>query len=59
MQNYVRGRLLFDEGKFDDALGPFEDAANAMRKSGAALADLHLYLGETLTRLELATTQTA
>jgi len=52
MQNYVRGRLLFDEGKFDDALGPFEDAANAMRKSGAALADLHLYLGETLTRLE-------
>jgi len=52
MQNYVRGRLLFDEGKFDDALGPFEDAANAMRKTGAALADLHLYLGETLTRLE-------
>lgn len=52
MQNYVRGRLLFDEGKFDEALGPFEDAASAARKSGAALADLHLYLGETLTRLD-------
>jgi len=52
MQNYVRGRLFFDEGKFDEAVAPFEDAANATRKSGAALADLHLYLGETLTRLE-------
>jgi tetratricopeptide (TPR) repeat protein len=52
MENYVRGRLLYDTGKFDEALGPFEDAANAARKSGAALADLHLYLGETLTRLE-------
>ncbi len=52
MQNYVRGRLFFDEGKFDEAVAPFEDAANAARKSGAALPDLHLYLGETLTQLE-------
>jgi tetratricopeptide (TPR) repeat protein len=54
MQNFVRGRLLYDEGKFDEALGPFEDAANAARKSGVAINDLHLYLGDTLNRLDRA-----
>jgi tetratricopeptide (TPR) repeat protein len=54
MQNFVRGRLLYDEGKFDEALGPFEDAANASRKSGVAINDLHLYLGDTLNRLDRA-----
>jgi tetratricopeptide (TPR) repeat protein len=55
MQNFVRGRLLYDEGKYDEAVGPFEDAANAARKSGAAVPDLHLYLGDTLTRLDRTT----
>lgn len=52
MQQFVRGRLLYDEGRFDEAVGPFKDAVEAIRSSGAALADLHLYLGETLTRLD-------
>jgi tetratricopeptide (TPR) repeat protein len=52
MGKFVRGRLLYDEGKFDEALPMFEDAVNATRKSGAALPELHLYLGETLTRLD-------
>lgn len=52
MLNFVRGRLMYDEGKFEDALGPFEDAVSAVRKSGGALADLHLYLGDTLSRLD-------
>jgi tetratricopeptide (TPR) repeat protein len=54
LQSFVRGRLLFDDDMFEEALGAFEDAASALRKSGAALADVHLYLGETLTRLERA-----
>lgn len=54
LQNFVRGRLLFDEGRFEEALGPFQDAVAALRTSGAALPDAHLYLGETLTRLERA-----
>jgi tetratricopeptide (TPR) repeat protein len=55
MEKFVRGRLLYDEGKFEEALPLFEDAANATRKSGAALAGLHLYLGETLSRLDRPT----
>jgi len=54
MLNFVRGRLLYDEARFDEALGPFEDAASAIRKSGGALPDLHLYLGDTLSRLDRA-----
>jgi tetratricopeptide (TPR) repeat protein len=52
MEKFVRGRLLYDEAKFEEALPLFEDAVSTTRKSGAALADLHLYLGETLTRLD-------
>jgi arylsulfatase A-like enzyme len=52
MTKFVRGRLLYDAGKFEEALAPFEDAANATRRSGAAIADLHLYLGETLAHLD-------
>ena len=54
VENYVRGRLLYDAGKYDEAVGPFEDAVNAARKSGAELPDLHLYLGETLSHLDRA-----
>jgi tetratricopeptide (TPR) repeat protein len=52
MGKFVQGRLLFDQEKFEEAVGSFEDAVSSIRKSGAALPDLHLYLGETLTRLD-------
>jgi tetratricopeptide (TPR) repeat protein len=51
ISNYVQGRLLFEAARYDDALARFEDAAAALRRSGGALADLHLYLGDTLARL--------
>jgi tetratricopeptide (TPR) repeat protein len=54
MQKFVRGRLLFDEGRFDEALGPLEETVTALQRTGAALPDAHLYLGETLTRLDRA-----
>src|SRR3954464_1427167 len=50
MQNFVRGRLLFDEGKFEEALGPLEDATSAARRWGGALPARHLYLGKPLPR---------
>jgi tetratricopeptide (TPR) repeat protein len=52
MPAFVRGRLLFDDGMFDDALAAFREADAALREQGGALADLHLYLGDSLARLE-------
>ncbi len=52
MPAFVRGRLLFDDGLFDDALAAFREADAALREQGGTLADLHLYLGDSLARLE-------
>jgi tetratricopeptide (TPR) repeat protein len=52
MPQFVRGRLLFDAGMFEEALAAFRDADAARREGGGMLADLHLYLGESLARLD-------
>jgi tetratricopeptide (TPR) repeat protein len=52
MPQFVRGRLLLDEGMADEALASFRQAEAALREQGGTLADLHLYLGDSLTRLE-------
>ena len=52
MPQFVRGRLLFDQGMFEQALAAFREAESALRQRGGTLADLHLYLGESLARLE-------
>jgi tetratricopeptide (TPR) repeat protein len=49
---FVQGRLLFDEGKYDEASAAFRQADAALRERGGTLADLHLYLGESLAHLE-------
>jgi arylsulfatase A-like enzyme len=50
---FVDARLLYDQGRFDDALPLFEEAVEQQRKSGGpAMADLHYYAGETYSRLE-------
>jgi arylsulfatase A-like enzyme/predicted Zn-dependent protease len=50
---YVEGRLLYDEGKYADALPFFLDAAAEQQKSsGRTLSDLHYHTGDTLGRLE-------
>lgn len=49
---FVRGRLLYDQGKYDEALAAFRQADAVLRERGGALADLHLFLGESLARLE-------
>jgi choline-sulfatase len=50
---YVEGRLLYDAGKFEDALPEFERAIDAIKDSdGTQIADLHFHAGDTLLRLE-------
>jgi tetratricopeptide (TPR) repeat protein len=49
MPQFVRGRLAYDAGNYDDALAAFKDAA---AKSESAIGELHLYLGNTYARLD-------
>jgi choline-sulfatase len=50
---FVEARLLYDQGKFDEALPLFEQALEDQRKAGdAPLADLHYYAGDTYSRQE-------
>ena len=53
MPQYVDARLLYDQGKYDEALALFERAAVALEKPGAPpIAELHFYLGDILIRQE-------
>jgi len=53
MPQYVDARLLYDQGKYDEALALFERAAAALEKPGAPpIAELHFYLGDILIRQE-------
>ena len=49
---FVRGRIAYDEGMYEDALAAFEEAARVVRERGRPLAELHLSLGETLAQLD-------
>ena len=51
---YVEGRLLYDEGRYNDALPLFERAASESERAGDGprIADLHYHAGDTFLRLE-------
>lgn len=49
---FVRGRLLYDEGKYEEAAALFKEAEATLREHGGSMADLHLHFGETLARLD-------
>lgn len=49
---FVSGRILYDAANYDEALAAFRQADAALREHGGALADLHMYLGDTLARLD-------
>ena len=52
MPPFVEGRILYDQGKYEDAWLEFEKALAAGRKPGATpIAELHFYAGDTLMRL--------
>ena len=50
---YIDARLLYDQGKYADALPLFMQAIAELRKSGTLqITELHFYAGDTLGRLE-------
>ena len=50
---FIDARLLYDQGRFQDALPFFEQALEEQKKAGgAALADLHYSTADTYIRLE-------
>ena len=53
LPSYVDARMLYDQGKYDDALPRIPRGDRRVKKSGAPqIADLHYYAGDTLARLE-------
>ena len=52
MPAFVEGRILYDQGRYEEAWPEFEHALAAGRKPGATpIAELHFYAGDTLARL--------
>jgi choline-sulfatase len=53
MPAFVEGRILYDQGKYEDAWAEFEKALTASRKTGGMpIPELHFYAGDTLARLD-------
>ena len=52
VQQFVQGRLLYEEGKYEEAATTFAQATTTLTETSRSLADLHLYLGESLARLD-------
>ena len=50
---YIEARLLYDQGKYADALPLFQQAIAELKKAGALqIGELHFYAADTLGRLE-------
>jgi tetratricopeptide (TPR) repeat protein len=52
LPQFVRGRLLYQEGRYEKALAAFEEAASVLDRGDRVLEELHQYTGETLARLD-------
>jgi len=52
VSQFVRGRILYDEGKYEEAAASFTEAAEKLKEHGDTFPELHLYLGESLARLD-------
>ncbi|HEV3140075.1 MAG TPA: sulfatase-like hydrolase/transferase, partial [Vicinamibacterales bacterium] len=51
---FITGRLLYDQGRYEAALTPFEAALALQRESHATIADLHYLAGDAYARLDRA-----
>lgn len=52
MTAFVAGRLAYEDGRYDEALASFKEAATTVGQTGSTLAELHLSLGNTYERLD-------
>jgi tetratricopeptide (TPR) repeat protein len=52
IEQFVRGRLLYEEGKYEEAAKAFQEAAAAAKTHKRSIPDLYLYLGESLAHLD-------
>lgn len=52
LPQFVRGRLMYAEGRYEDALVAFQEAETTLKENGRSLAELHYYLADTLARLD-------
>jgi choline-sulfatase len=52
IEQFVRGRALYDEGQYEDAARTLQDAAARLKTHHRSIPDLHLYLGEALAHLD-------
>jgi tetratricopeptide (TPR) repeat protein len=52
LPQFVRGRLFYDDAKYEEALAAFQEAQVALKPGNGALAELHLYLGNSFARLD-------
>jgi tetratricopeptide (TPR) repeat protein len=52
MRAFVEGRILSTEGRYEEALAAFEEAAAVATRNGHPVEDLELSLGQTLERLD-------
>jgi tetratricopeptide (TPR) repeat protein len=53
MPAYIEARLLYDQGRYADAVPLFEEALTQLKKAGSLqMTDLHFYAGDTFGRLE-------
>src|SRR5262249_6029763 len=49
---FIDARLLYDQGKYEEALPLFEQAIDELKKSTLQITELHFYTADTLARLE-------
>jgi arylsulfatase A-like enzyme/Tfp pilus assembly protein PilF len=52
MPLYVEGVLAYNEGRYNDAIGPLMRARDAVRGRTVQMHDLNYYIGDSLARLE-------
>jgi Flp pilus assembly protein TadD len=52
IEPFVRGRQLYDDGKYDEAAAAFQEAATMARTQKRNIRGLYLYLGDSLAHLE-------
>lgn len=48
---FIRGRLLYEDGRYEEAAAAFAEAVDALKDGGRPVPELHFYYAESLARL--------